>query len=78
MAEVAQIRHTHVEGHQEGEYEAAHGDGGLQSPLSKVLPFEVRDRLSRAQCPLRAMRTGAFVGISMLEIVNAALFIFFL
>lgn len=78
MAEVAQIRPPYVEGHQEGEHEAAHCDGGLQSPLSKVLPFEVRDRLSRAQCPLRAMRTGAFVGISMLEIVNAALFIFFL
>ena len=78
MAEVAQIRHTYLEGHQERQYDPAYRHGGLQTPLGNILPFEVRDRLSRAQCPLRAMRTGAFVGISMLEIVNAALFIFFL
>ena len=75
MAQVAQIQNTCLDGHQEGQYEAARRHGGLQSPrLGNVLPFEVRDRLSLAQCPLRAMRTGACVGISMLEIVNAALF----
>ena len=74
MAQVAQVSDPRVEGHQEGQYEAALCHGGLQSPLGNVLPFEVRDRLSLAQCPLRAMRTGACVGISMLEIVNAALF----
>ena len=75
MAQVAQVPDPRLEGHQESrQYEAAYRHGGLQTPLGNVLPFEVRDRLSLAQCPLRAMRTGACVGISMLEIVNAALF----